>query len=108
MFEGRSGRPVAMTQSTKTKAKGSPPRRRAEALRDGEVRVLQMVATGSPLHKTLAELARLFEAQAEGMLASILLIEDGARVRPAAAPSLSRRWIRQVDGEPDRKSTRLN
>src|ERR1043165_435348 len=100
MFEGRSGRPVAMTQSTKTKAKGSPPRRRAEALRDCEVRVLQMVATGSPLHKTLAELARLFEAQAEGMLASILLIEDGTRVRHAAAPSLSKRWIRQVDGEP--------
>jgi PAS domain S-box-containing protein len=89
-----------MTQSAKTKAKGSAPRRRAEALRDCEVRVLEMVATGIPLHKTLAELARLFEAHAEGMLASILLIEDGTRVRHAAAPSLSKRWIRQVDGEP--------
>src|ERR1043166_1673532 len=100
MFEGRSGRTAGMTQSAKTKVKGSPPRRRAEALRDCEVRVLEMVATGLPLHKTLAELARLFEAHAEGMLASILLIEDGPRVRHAAAPSLSKRWIDQVDGEP--------
>ena len=66
-----------MRQGAKSKAKDSPPRRRAEALRDCEVRVLEMVATGTPLHKTLGEVARLFESHAEGMLASILLIEDG-------------------------------
>ena len=69
-------------------------------LRAGEAHVLELVAAGEPLSQTLDALARTFEAQAEGMLASILLVEDGARVRHAAAPSLGEAWVRAIDGQP--------
>jgi len=69
-------------------------------LRAGEAHVLELVAAGVPLSQTLDALARTFEAQADGMLASILLVEDGARVRHAAAPSLAEAWVRAVDGQP--------
>ena len=74
--------------------------RRAEALRAGEARVLQQVAADTPLEETLATLASVFEAQADGMLASILLVEGGRVVRHVAAPSLPEGWARLVDGEP--------
>jgi two-component system, cell cycle sensor histidine kinase and response regulator CckA len=72
----------------------------AETLRAGEARVLELVAADEPLDRTLDALARVFEAQADGMLASILLVEDGVRVRHAAAPNLPPAWIRTIDGEP--------
>ena len=72
----------------------------AETLRAGEARVLEMVAADEPLGRTLETLARVFEAQAGGMLASILLLEDGARVRHVAAPSLPDVFIQAIDGQP--------
>ena len=74
--------------------------RRADALGAAAIRVLEMVATDEPLEPTLETLARLFEAQADGMLASVLLVEDDSRVRHVAAPSLPDGWIRRIDGEP--------
>jgi PAS domain S-box-containing protein len=71
-----------------------------EALRAGERRVLEMVGSGAPLADALDLLARVCEAQAEEMRVSILLLEDGVRVRHCAAPSLPESWNRQVDGEP--------
>jgi len=59
-----------------------------------------MVAADEPLDSTLDILARAFEAEADGMLASILLVEDGVRVRHGAAPSLPAGWVRTIDGEP--------
>jgi len=73
--------------------------RRTEALRAGEARVLERVAADAPLEETLATLARVFEDQADGMLASVLLVEGGV-VRHAAAPSLPEPWTRLVDGQP--------
>jgi signal transduction histidine kinase/DNA-binding response OmpR family regulator len=73
--------------------------RRAEALATGESHILALVAASQPLERTLEELARLFEGQADGMLASILLVENGL-VRQAAAPSLPPDWCRYVDGQP--------
>ena len=58
-----------------------------------------MTAATKRLHETLDTLCRICEAQAEGMLASILLVEDG-RVRHAAAPSLPAEWVRLIDDEP--------
>ena len=75
-------------------------RRSAEAEHLGESRVLEMVAAGAPLGETLETLSRIFEALSDGMLASILLLEDGVRVRHAAAPSLPESWTRLVDGQP--------
>ncbi|HVY26645.1 MAG TPA: PAS domain S-box protein [Polyangiaceae bacterium] len=70
-----------------------------DALDEGEARVLELVAADTPLEHTLRELALLFEAQAEGMLASILFVQDG-KMRHAAAPSLPAQWREAVDGEP--------
>jgi two-component system, cell cycle sensor histidine kinase and response regulator CckA len=74
-------------------------RRSAEAISAADSRVLEMVAADVPLEQVLDALVRAFEALADGMLASILLIEDGVRVRHGAAPSLPEAWIRLVDGQ---------
>jgi PAS domain S-box-containing protein len=74
-------------------------RKRAEALVAGENRVLEMVATGRPLAETLEAIARLVEEQAEGMLCSILLLDEtGTRLRHGAAPSLPASYNQAVDG----------
>ena len=59
-----------------------------------------MVARGEPLGATLDALCRLFEAETDGMLASILLVDPAGRIHHAAAPSLPEAWIRLIDGEP--------
>jgi signal transduction histidine kinase len=71
-----------------------------ELLRAGELEVLELMRADAPLEVTLDRLARVFEEHAEGMLASVLLVEDGARVRHVAAPGLPDSWARIVDGQP--------
>jgi PAS domain S-box-containing protein len=73
--------------------------RRMQALHATETRVLEMIAEQVPLPQTLDALARAFEAHADGMLASVLIVEDG-RVRHGASPSLPAAWAQVVDGEP--------
>ena len=61
----------------------------AEALLDGQRRVLEMVATQAPLAESLVALVRLVEAQIPDMVASVLLLDgEGIRLRHGAAPSL--------------------
>jgi len=69
-------------------------------LRAGELEVLELMTADAPLTTTLSRLARVFEEHAEGMLASVLLVEDGTRVRHVAAPSLPEAWAHVVDGQP--------
>lgn len=73
---------------------------RSELLRAGELEVLELMTADAPLEVTLDRLARVFEEHAEGMLASVLLVEDGVRVRHVAAPGLPESWARLVDGQP--------
>jgi len=74
-------------------------RKRVEALRDGERRVLERIAAGAPLEETLTVLAEVVEGQTEGMSCSVLLLEeDGIHVRHGAAPSLPESYTRQIDG----------
>src|ERR1700730_15608118 len=57
-------------------------RKRAEALRDGESRILEMIARDAPQHEILENLVRGVEAQFAGLLCSVLLLdEDGQHVR---------------------------
>ncbi len=71
--------------------------KRAEMLRIGQNRVLEMIATDADLEDTLTDLARLIESQSEGMLCSILLLDnDGQHMRHAAAPSLPQSYIDTV------------
>ena len=67
----------------------------------GQTRVLEMVAANVPLPEILTNLVLLMEAQAEGMLCSILVLTaDGMRVRHGAAPSLPEAYVEAVNGAP--------
>jgi signal transduction histidine kinase len=74
-------------------------RKRAEALRDGESRILEMIARAAPLEETLVKLVRVVEAQFAGLLCSVLLLdEDGQHARHGAAPSLPEAYTKAIDG----------
>src|SRR5712664_645249 len=74
-------------------------RKRAEALRDGESRILEMIARDAPLEEILESLVRVLEAQFAGLLCSVLFLdEDGQRVRHGAAPSLPKAYTKAIDG----------
>jgi PAS domain S-box-containing protein len=74
-------------------------RKRAEALRDGESCILEMIARDAPLEEILEKLVRVVEAQFAGLLCSVLLLdEDGQRARHGAAPSLPKGYTDAIDG----------
>jgi PAS domain S-box-containing protein len=74
-------------------------RKRAEALRDGERGILEMIARDAPLEEILEKLVRVVEAQFAGLLCSVLLLdEDGQHVRHSAAPSLPEPYTKAIDG----------
>jgi PAS domain S-box-containing protein len=63
-------------------------------------KVLEDIARGEPLRKSLDSLIRVIESQCNGMYGSILLIDpDGVHVRHGAAPSLPESFVRCVDGK---------
>jgi PAS domain S-box-containing protein len=74
-------------------------RKQAESLASGQKNVLELIARGAPLEETLTTLARIAEAQSEGMLCSILLLDaEGKHLRHSAAPSLPREYTAAIDG----------
>ena len=74
-------------------------RNQAEALRDGESRILEMIARDAPLEEILEKLVRVVEAQFAGLLCSVLLLdEDGQHARHGAAPSLPDAYTEAIDG----------
>jgi signal transduction histidine kinase/NO-binding membrane sensor protein with MHYT domain len=74
-------------------------RKLGEALREGERRVLEMIARDAPLEETLEKLVRTMEAQFAGLLCSVLLLdEDGQHVRRGAAPTLPQPYNDAIDG----------
>ncbi len=74
-------------------------RKKAEAFRDGQSQVLERIAAQAPLHDVLNSLVLLVEAQSEGTLCSIsLLDEDGRDVRHTFAPSFSLANLAAISG----------
>jgi PAS domain S-box-containing protein len=74
-------------------------RKRGEALRDGESRVLEMIARDDPMEEILEKLVRVVEAQFAGLLCSVVLLDkDGQHVRHGAAPSLPNDYTKAIDG----------
>jgi len=74
-------------------------RMRAEALRDGESHILEIIARDAPVEEILENLVRVVEAQFAGLLCSVLLLnEDGQHVRHGAAPSLPEPYSKAIDG----------
>src|SRR5467141_4682155 len=60
---------------------------------------LKMILIGAPLNDVLSSVALLIEAQAEGAVCSIFLLdEDGQHLRYAAAPNLSDEYRVATDG----------
>jgi PAS domain S-box-containing protein len=67
----------------------------------GQTRILELVASGAPLPDILTQIVLLMEAQAEGMICSILVLNaDGKHVQHGAAPSLPRAYVKAVNGAP--------
>jgi C4-dicarboxylate-specific signal transduction histidine kinase len=76
-------------------------RKCAEALREGESRILEMIARDAPLEKILENLVLVVEAQFAGLLCSVLLLDqDGQHARHGAAPSLPRAYSEAINGLP--------
>lgn len=74
-------------------------RKLAEALAQGQKQVLEMIAAGEPQAAILDRLMHVIEAQAPGMLCSVLLLEpDGAHLSHGAAPSLPLAYTQAIDG----------
>jgi PAS domain S-box-containing protein len=74
-------------------------RKRAEAMRDGESRILEMIARDAPLEEILENLVRVVEAQFAGLLCSVLILDqDGQHARHGAAPSLPKSYTDAIDG----------
>ena len=74
-------------------------RKMAYALREGQAQILEMIAMSTPLEDVLEHLVLLIESQFQGIIGSVLLLdEDGARLRHGAAPSLPEAYVKAVDG----------
>jgi C4-dicarboxylate-specific signal transduction histidine kinase len=97
------GHPAIMAGSDNVKFVGAitdvTERKGAEALRDGESHMLEMIARDAPLEEILENLVRVVEAQFPGLLCSVLFLdEDGQHVRHGAAPSLPKAYSKAIDG----------
>ncbi len=70
----------------------------AEETLAGQQKVLELIATETPLPETLHTLAQALEAQLPNELVSILLLDDRDRLRHGAAPSLPKAFCNSIDG----------
>jgi hypothetical protein len=74
-------------------------RRLADALRDGQAKILEMITVSAPLETVLEHLMRLVESQLTGIFGSVLLLdEEGTHLRHGAAPSLAADYTKAIDG----------
>lgn len=73
--------------------------RRAQVIAEGEQRALEMLASGASIADILEVIVRAIEAASDGVIASILLIDDsGTRLRHGAGSGLPDSYRRAVDG----------
>jgi PAS domain S-box-containing protein len=73
-------------------------REQTHSFNAGQVAVLESVAMGAPLPQLLDDIVRFIEALADGMLCSILLVDDDGRIQHGAAPHLPVEFTRAIDG----------
>ena len=86
VFKDRLDRLVPVVRRALQEADERAARRRAELWRDGQNRLLELVATGASLTDTLSQLMLTVESQAAGMLCSILLLDADRRAFARLAP----------------------
>jgi PAS domain S-box-containing protein len=76
-------------------------RKRAEALLVGERRLLEMIASGEPLHVILDALCRLVEVNGGDCYCSVVLVDrNGTHLRHGAAPTLPASFNESIHGRP--------
>jgi diguanylate cyclase (GGDEF)-like protein/PAS domain S-box-containing protein len=74
-------------------------RKLADVWRDGQGKILEMIAMSAPLHDVLDRLMQLVELQLTGIFASVLLLDgEGLHLHHGAAPSLPEAYVRAIDG----------
>ena len=74
-------------------------RAEANSFDTGQHQVLEKVASGAPLPIILEAIVRLVEQQAEGMLCSVLLVDDEHQTLvDGVAPNLPSAYMRAIDG----------
>lgn len=71
-----------------------------QEFRRAQQQILQGIASRAPLERTLQELAELQDASQPEAITSILLLDEGGRVRHGAGPRLPRGFIEAIDGAP--------
>ncbi|MGX7002271.1 bifunctional diguanylate cyclase/phosphodiesterase [Caballeronia sp. KNU42] len=72
-------------------------RKHAEVRRAEQNRVLEMIATSTPLAEVLSSMVRLLESQITGAVCAALLCDDdGRHLKLGAAPSLPERYGKQI------------
>lgn len=73
--------------------------RQTESLLDGQKRILTMINEDRPLSETLDAICRLIDAQQDGILSSVLLLDDkGEHLLHGAAPHLPEAYSQAVHG----------
>jgi GAF domain-containing protein len=74
-------------------------RQRTQALLTGQQHILQLINEDRPLEEILTTICRTIEAQLEGLLCSILLLdEEGNHLLHGAAPSLPPDYCEAIHG----------
>ncbi|WP_164901794.1 sensor domain-containing protein [Neorhizobium lilium] len=74
-------------------------RKRQDDLRHGHARLLEMIARGQPLTAVLDALVRLVEAELDGIIASVLLLDEtGERLMNGSSPNLPLAYVKLIDG----------
>ncbi len=74
-------------------------RERAKALLEGQNKILKLINDDRPLPEILAAICLTIEAQNEGMLCSVLLLDDQRRhLLHGAAPSLPQDYCEAING----------
>jgi len=66
----------------------------------GQKRVLEMIALGDPLDEILSAITAMVESEGDGLLCTILTIDDTNHLRCAAVTSLPLGYNQAIDGEP--------
>jgi PAS domain S-box-containing protein len=75
-------------------------RKRAEALLDGEKRLLEMVASGCPLEEVLEATCGIVDTLVSNSACSMLLIDPNGKFRHGAGPTLPPGYDGTVNGAP--------
>lgn len=85
-------------QATRSILRNVTAQRRFESQQAAEARVLQALGEGAPLDRVLTVLIEAIEESSDGLLGSVLLLDEENRLRHGAAPSLPESYNRAVDG----------